>query len=115
MKQILLNIMVALAVTALPAGVLSGTAYAACGSNSSAKGQVLRGISETGSNCNDSGVTDVIHAAVLILSFAAGIIAVIMVIVAGFKYMTSGGDSGKVANAKNTLIYALVGIAIAAL
>ena len=38
-----------------------------------------------------------------------------MVIVSGFKYITSGGDPGAVSSAKRTLIYALVGLAVAVL
>jgi len=43
----------------------------------------------------------------------AGIIAVIMVMVGGFKYVVSQGESEKVANAKNTIINSLVGTVIA--
>jgi hypothetical protein len=50
-----------------------------------------------------------------IFSILVGIVAVIMVIYGGFRYITSGGDSGKVGNAKNTLIYAVVGLIIVAL
>jgi hypothetical protein len=46
---------------------------------------------------------------------AVNIVAVIFVIYGGFRYITSGGDSGSVGNAKNTLIYALVGLVIVAL
>jgi hypothetical protein len=35
--------------------------------------------------------------------------------IAGFKYIASAGDQNKVASAKGTLIYALVGLAVAAL
>jgi hypothetical protein len=38
-----------------------------------------------------------------------------MIIVAGLKYIASAGDSNKVSSAKSTLIYALVGVLIAAL
>jgi hypothetical protein len=62
-----------------------------------------------------SGVTNVVSKAVNILSLAVGIAAIIMVIVSGLKYITSGGDSTKAGSAKNTLIYALIGVAIAAL
>jgi len=41
--------------------------------------------------------------------------AVIMIIVGGFRYITSGGDSTRVGGAKNTLIYAIVGLIIVAL
>lgn len=56
-------------------------------------------------------ITDVIN----IFSVVVGIIAVIMIIVGGFRYITSGGDSGKVGNAKNTILYALIGLVIVAL
>ncbi len=48
-----------------------------------------------------------------LLSWVAGIIAVVMVMAAGLKYITSQGDSQKVAGAKNALIFAAVGIVIA--
>jgi energy-converting hydrogenase Eha subunit B len=50
-----------------------------------------------------------------IFSLIVGIVAVIMIIYGGFRYITSGGDSGSVGNAKNTLIYAIVGLIIVAL
>lgn len=68
-------------------------------------------------DCNNkgSGVSDIISTAVEILSYIAGVAAVIMVVVSGFRYITSGGDSNRVSGAKNTLVYALIGIAVAAL
>lgn len=50
-----------------------------------------------------------------ILSIIVGIVAVIMIIIGGFKYITSSGDSGNISSAKNTVIYALVGLVIVAL
>lgn len=61
------------------------------------------------------GITRIVSAIVEILSLVVGILAVIMIVIAGFKYITSGGDSGRVSSAKSTLIYALVGLAVAAL
>ncbi len=52
---------------------------------------------------------------VTIFSIIVGAVAIIMIIYGGFRYITSGGDSGKVGNAKNTLIYAIVGLIIVAL
>ena len=67
--------------------------------------------------CTTDGLTldKVISAVLSILSWIIGVVAVIMVIVSGFKYVTSGGDSNAVSSAKNTLIYALIGVAIVAL
>jgi len=75
---------------------------------------------EAGSDCkstpkDSTSLTDVIKAVVNILSYLVGVVAVIMVIVSGFKYVTAAGDSSKVSSAKNTLIYAIVGIVIVAL
>lgn len=50
-----------------------------------------------------------------IFSYVVGAIAIIMIIYGGFRYITSGGDSNSVGNAKNTLIYAVVGLIIVAL
>jgi hypothetical protein len=43
-----------------------------------------------------------------------GIMSVIMLIISGIRFVTAGGDSNHVASAKNTLIYALVGLVIVA-
>ena len=45
--------------------------------------------------------------------YIVGIIAVIMLIVGGIKYVVSGGDSKKVTDAKNTVLYAIIGLVIA--
>jgi cytochrome bd-type quinol oxidase subunit 2 len=50
-----------------------------------------------------------------IFSVVVGVIAVIMIIVGGLKYITSGGESSNVSGAKNTIIYAIVGLVIVAL
>ena len=58
----------------------------------------------------DSIITDVID----ILSIVVGVIAVIMIIIGGLKYITSNGDSGNVTGAKNTILYAVVGLVVVA-
>lgn len=95
----------------------TGTVAAACppATNNNAKGQVLEGVGQAGSNCRDDGVEKLIATIVRLLSFFIGVVAVIMIMVSGFKYITANGDSAKVGNAKETLIYALIGLVIAAL
>jgi type IV secretion system pilin len=65
--------------------------------------------------CGTDTLTSTISGIISVLSIVVGIAAVITIIVAGLKYVTSGGDSAKVGSAKSTLAYALVGVAIAAL
>lgn len=47
--------------------------------------------------------------------YAVGAISVIMLIWGGLRYITSGGDSKKITNAKNTILYAIIGLVIAVL
>ena len=47
--------------------------------------------------------------------YVVGILAVVMVIIGGVKYTTSGGDSAAVTSAKNTILYGIIGLVIAIL
>jgi uncharacterized membrane protein YuzA (DUF378 family) len=38
-----------------------------------------------------------------------------MIVISAFRFITSGGDSNRVSSARSTLIYALIGVAVAAL
>ncbi len=93
-----------------------------CGSNIA--NQVATGASDSsgspGVDCQESGVgsgsvTKAAKKVVDLFSIIVGAVAIIMVIYGGFRYIISGGDSGRVGNAKNTLIYAIIGLVIVAL
>lgn len=47
--------------------------------------------------------------------YAVGIISVVMLIYGGLRYIVSGGDSKKVTDAKNTIMYAIIGLIISIL
>ena len=64
---------------------------------------------------NSQSFTDLLRRIINIFSIIVGVIAVIMIIIGGLKYITSGGDSGNVSGAKNTIIYAIVGLVVVAL
>lgn len=49
------------------------------------------------------------------LLFILGAISVIMIIIGGLRYVISGGDSAAVSAAKNTILYAIVGVIVAIL
>lgn len=68
-----------------------------------------------GENAGEGKLNRLIRQIVNIISVIVGIVAVIMIIYGGFRYITSGGDSGNVSAAKNIIIYALVGLIIVAL
>ena len=50
-----------------------------------------------------------------VLLFVIGAISVIMIIIGGLRYVISGGNSSSVTAAKNTILYAVVGLIIAIL
>lgn len=62
-----------------------------------------------------SQINSIVHTIVNLLSAIVGIIAVIMIIVGGFRYITSGGNDTSVTSAKNTILYAIIGLVVVAL
>ncbi len=78
-----------------------------CGANDSAG---VPNAANPGNRLNDT-VKNIIN----ILTSAVGVISVVMIVVGGFKYITSGGSSDKVSSAKSTIIYAVIGIVVAVL
>ena len=42
-----------------------------------------------------------------------GAVSVVVIIIGGFKYIVSAGDSNGIQSAKNTILYALVGLVVA--
>lgn len=78
------------------------------------------GVCGVSSNCPTStqsakSLSDTVASVINVLSIVVGIVAVIMIILAGFRYITSGGKQESIASAKNSLIYAIVGLVIVAL
>lgn len=61
------------------------------------------------------GQTGLFRTITNILLFIIGAISVIMLVVGGIRYTISGGDQNQVTAAKNTIMYAIVGIVVAIL
>jgi cytochrome bd-type quinol oxidase subunit 2 len=83
-----------------------------------AKGAACAGIGLGGGTCNDGSAqtqaTKIIGAFINVFSVIVGVAAVVMIIMAGMKFITSSGDPGKIANARTTLTYAIVGLVVVA-
>ncbi|MBI1857055.1 hypothetical protein HY003_01405 [Candidatus Saccharibacteria bacterium] len=60
-------------------------------------------------------VNDIVKLVINLFSIIVGVISVIMIIIGGLKYITSGGDSANVTGAKNTILYAVIGLVVVAL
>lgn len=67
--------------------------------------------------CGNKGdkLFDIIKNVINVMLYAAGIIAVIMIIIGGINYAISSGDNAKITSAKNAIFYAVIGLIIAAL
>jgi hypothetical protein len=86
-------------------------------------GQACTGAAGSSAVCTDSKtgaggsdpVTSKIGTATHLTAIVAGIIAVIMMIVGGIRYITSSGDANAVSSAKNTVIYSAVGLVVVVL
>lgn len=60
-------------------------------------------------------VNDTVALVINILSIVVGVVAVIMIIIGGLKYIMSSGESSNIQGAKNTILYAIIGLIIVAL
>lgn len=102
-------IVLSLGVVALPAA----STYAACG-------DVNTGL-QGGISCADTGNTPsslfaqggIFTTVINVLLFIIGAISVIMLIIGGIRYTTSAGNSNAVTGAKNTIMYAIIGLVVA--
>lgn len=61
------------------------------------------------------GDTGIFQKIVNIMLFIVGAVAVIMLIIGGIRYVTSNGAQDQVTAAKNTIMYAIIGIIVAVL
>ena len=59
-----------------------------------------------------NGDSSIIKRAINIMLFAVGVLSVVMLIFGGFRYVISGGKKESVTNAKNTILYAIVGLLV---
>ena len=69
----------------------------------------------TVSDCSESesqSFGGLVRRIINIFSIVVGSVSVIMIIIGGFRYIISGGDSAGVSAAKNTILYAIVGLVI---
>lgn len=109
---LLTSVIAAFALLPVFGGLSTSTVHAAA----NAKNSICSGIGGTGGgeNCSVGGPTinRTLDRVVNIFSAVAGIAAVIMIVIGGFRYVTSGGDSGSVSAAKRTVLYALVGLVV---
>lgn len=114
MKRVLLAIFALLSLSV--AGVFATAAPQAVYAD--AQQQICEGIgAASGNGCADGSkkISSTLRNVIGLFSTIVGIVAIIVIVAAGFRYVTSGGDSSKVNAARNELTYAIVGLAVAAM
>jgi len=67
------------------------------------------------SGASFSSDTKIVQTILTTISLIIGIASVIMIIIGGFMYVTSGGDQAKTVRAKDAIVYAVVGLVISLL
>lgn len=114
-KRLIFSLMLTLGL--LTPVAISGSA-AAANVFSGAKEEACAGVRlESSSNDCKGGaqsVTNIIGRVIDFISVVVGVICVIVIIISGLRYVTSNGDSNNITSARNTFIYALVGLILVA-
>lgn len=84
---------------------------------SAVESSIRQGVGATGDVDGDaeSNVLGAVATGIDIFSIIVGVISVIMIIIGGLKYITSAGDSSNITSAKNTILYAVIGLVIVVL
>lgn len=85
------------------------------------KGLKAAGSDDASKSCGPDGAKrvcslgDRVGQVINVLLFLIGAISVIMIIIGGFRYVVSNGDSSQITAAKNTIQYAVIGLVVALL
>jgi hypothetical protein len=78
-----------------------------------AKSEITKGFNNVGGDTDTRRVETSLKTVVNVMLYIIGAISVIMIVYGGIRYTISAGDSTKVTAAKNTIMYAVVGLLVA--
>ncbi|HET9098139.1 MAG TPA: hypothetical protein VFN51_00825 [Candidatus Saccharimonadales bacterium] len=71
--------------------------------------------SQQGNNGSNDPIVKILKAAIEVISYFIGIAAIIGILIASLRMITSSGDASAFATARNGVIYSIIGLAVAAL
>lgn len=75
--------------------------------------EVEAGLNAAGGGGSTQSFGSIVATVVKVLLYVIGGVSVIMIIIGGFRYVISQGDSSSVTSAKNTILYAVIGLLVA--
>jgi hypothetical protein len=110
LKKAILSLMVFAAVL-LPAA--SAFAY-----NPFGKSVCPGGVTDSSAVCKSAGgdplttKNGLIWKVTIVIASVAGIVAVIVLVIGGIRFISSNGDAEQIKQAKNTIVYAIIGLAV---
>lgn len=97
--------------------LLTSSAYAAnpfvevCSSGSGSGGSTVCK-NQTQVNNPITGSGSIFEKVINLVTLATGLVAVIVIIVSGIRFATSSGDPNNVSQARNTILYTVIGLAV---
>ena len=110
-QSTIINALVGLAIAVFSIGTVS---FIGSQLTSSSGGTTTIGLNlDSLPNTNGVASGDVVKTILSIVFGVLGALSLLFVIIGGFRYILSQGDSQNVSRAKNTILYALVGLAVA--
>lgn len=113
MKQILIAIVVGVVYLGVSLILMSSVA----GAQGAQDGGAISGIDSARGTGVPTNLVDgdgsIVSRVINIFLYIVGVVSVIMLIYGGFRYVISGGQKEAITSAKNTILYAIVGLLIA--
>jgi hypothetical protein len=121
MKNLILKLSLILTILSGNLFMLAPAYAIDCSSPKNSKEEIQCGTCQangTTANCDPSGssgtLSDTIKTVINVLSVFGGALAVVFIIIGGFRYIVSSGNPEQAKGARNTILYALVGLVIIA-
>lgn len=111
MKLSKITLFVLLSIASISCAFASPTSALDCFSDVPAEVKAAAGCDDSNTNAVPDILTNILNSII----FISGLIAVVFIIIGGVKYMTSTGDAGKTKQAKDTILYAVIGLIICVL
>ncbi len=116
MKRLLSGIVVALVVVSClftrSAGTVRAVDVLQPGCQAGASTQFCKDVNENKNTDRILGPTGIVTQITQTIIYITGAISVIMIVIGGLKYVLSAGDSSGVQSAKNTILYAIIGLVV---
>jgi len=99
---------------ALPVGAATRPADCDCSNPSGSSNPAACGVycADPG---NETELMDTVTNIINLIIFVVGVVAVIMLVIGGVQYTMSQGDATQVKKAKDTILYAIIGLVVAIL